>query len=194
MSTLIIQAEYIQRLAKDDQLRTEITELKNQAEEAIDELRRSLTMMRRDFDLHKTLDDYCQRFAERAKVPCELQVRGRRRRLPSEMQLAVFRTLQECLTNIQKHGKATQAEVVLTYDGDLVSLKISDNGVGFDTTAKKHGHYGLTNLTERARRYRGTMDIQSAPGAGTTIHVSLVIPTEGSHVAMSPFFRGGSVV
>jgi len=56
-------------------------------------------------------------------------------------------------------------------------------------TEEKHGHYGLTNMVERARKFRGTLDIQSAPGAGTTVHVSLVIPTEGSHVAVSPQLR-----
>lgn len=189
MSTLIIQAEYIQRLCKDDALRVEIAELKNQAEEAIDELRRSLTMMRRDFDLHKALEDYCIRYSERAKAECELRVLGRRRRLPSEMQLGIFRILQESLTNAQKHAQATRADVVLKYDGDLISLKISDDGVGFDRSEKKHGHYGLTNMVERARKFRGTIDIQSAPGAGTSVHVSLVIPMEGSHIALSPQLR-----
>ena len=189
ISTLIIQAEYIQRLCKDDNLRGEVTDLKIQAEEAIDELRRSLTMMRRDFDLHKAFEDYCIRFTERSKAECELRVMGRRRRLPSEMQLGVFRILQECLTNAQKHAQATRADVTLKYDGDLISLTVSDDGVGFDMTEEKHGHYGLTNMVERARKFRGTLDIQSAPGAGTTVHVSLVIPTEGSHVAVSPQLR-----
>jgi signal transduction histidine kinase len=186
LSTLIIQSEYIFRMAQDEALKAEITELKTQAEEAIEELRRSLTMMRRDFDLHKALEDYCARFSERSKVPCEMRVVGRRRRLPSEMQLAIFRTLQECLTNIQKHAQAHRVDVKLKYDGDLVSISVSDDGVGFDTTKKKVGHYGLVNMMERARKFRGTVDIQSAPGAGVTAHVSLVIPSEGSHVAVMP--------
>jgi len=186
LSTMIIQSEFIYRMAKDDEMKTEIAELKGQAEEAIEELRRSLTMMRRDFDLHKALDDYCTRFAERAKVPTVMKVHGRRRRLPSEMQLAVFRTLQECLTNAGKHAQAKQVDVKLKYDGDLVSITVSDDGVGFDTAKKKPGHYGLVNIVERARKFRGTVDVQSAPGAGTTVHVVYVVPAEGSHVAQMP--------
>ena len=193
LSTLIIQSEYCQRLAKDPTLKAEITDLKSQAEEAIEELRRSLTMMRRDFDLHKTLEDYAARFEQRAQVPCELTFRGRRRRLPSEMQLTVFRILQESLTNTQKHAEAKTASAELKYDGDLVSITISDDGVGFDTTKPKHGHYGMTNLRERAKKFRGTVDVQSAPGAGTRVHVSLVIPLEGSHVAMLPQATGSQV-
>jgi signal transduction histidine kinase len=188
LSTLIIQAEFIQRMAKDGALKQEITELKDQAEEAIDELRRSLTMMRRDFDLHKSLEDYCMRFQERARVWCNLKVIGRQRRLPSEMQLAIFRILQECLTNIQKHAKAKRADVELRYDGDIISLTIADDGVGFDMKGKKNlqGHYGLSNMEARAQKFRGTVEVQSAPGAGTKILLTLVIPTEGSHVAFLP--------
>ncbi len=184
VSTLIIQAEFIQRVNKDTKIAGEITELKDMAEEAIDELRRSLTMMRRDFDLHKALEDYCMRFQERSRVWCSFKVRGRQRRLPSEMQLNLFRILQECLTNTQKHAEAKNADVRLKYDGEMVSLVISDDGVGFDEEAKnKGGHYGLVNLLERAKKFRGTLDIQSAPGDGTTVHLTLVVPAEGSHVA-----------
>lgn len=187
LSTLIIQSEYIQRMVKDPKLTVEITELKTQAEEAIDELRRSLTMMRRDFDLHKALEDYCARFQERSKIRCELKVRGRPRRLPSEMQLAIFRLLQECLTNIQKHAEATSTSVKLKYDGDITSLVVTDDGVGFDPRQKaRSGHYGLSNMEERAKKFRGTVEVQSAPGAGTTIHATLVVPSEGSHVAFFP--------
>lgn len=187
LSTLIIQAEFIQRMAKDNAaLKDEITELKTQAEEAIDELRRSLTMMRRDFDLHKALEDYCMRFQERSRVWCSLKVLGRERRLPSEMQLAIFRILQECLTNIQKHAKANRCDVQLKYDGDIMSLIVGDDGVGFETKQSKKGHYGLSNIEARAVKFRGTVAVQSAPGAGTKIHVTLVVPFEGSHVAFLP--------
>ncbi len=102
------------------------------------------------------------------------------------MQLGLFRIMQECLTNTAKHAQAKQTEVQLKYDGDLVSVTVSDDGVGFDTTTPKHGHYGMTNMFERAKKFRGTVDLQSAPGAGTTVHVSLVIPLEGSHVQLLP--------
>lgn len=186
LSTLIIQSEFIYRLAKDEELKKEIADLKTQAEDAIDELRRSLTMMRRDFDLHKSLEEYVARFESRAKVPCDFKILGRRRRLPSDMQLALFRILQECLTNVHKHAGAKTADAKLKYDGDLVSLTITDDGVGFDTTGKHPGHYGLINMTERAKKWRGTVSFQSAPGAGTSVHVTLVIPQEGSHVAVLP--------
>lgn len=188
LSTLIIQSEFIHRLARDERLKGEIADLKTQAEEAIEELRRALTMMRRDFDLHQALDDYCQRFQERNDVACDMKVKGRVRRMPSEMQLTVFRLLQEALANVQKHAQARWTKVRLRYDGDMVVLTVTDDGVGFDVAAAraKSGHYGLTNMQERARKFRGTVEVQSAPGSGTTVHATLVIPAEGSHVAFMP--------
>lgn len=192
LSSLIMQLEFIQRMARDQpRLTAEVTELKGIAEEAMEELRRSLTMMRRDFDLHKTLEDHCGRLVERTKgeIAADFKVRGRVRRIPSDMQLAVFRLLQEALNNIQKHARATLVKVRLRYDADMVSLTVADDGVGFDPSEHRRGHYGLTNMEERAKKFRGTLEVQSAPGEGTTIHATLVIPAEGSHIAFVPDAR-----
>ncbi len=187
LSSLIIQSEYIHRLTTDARLRREIAELKNQAEEAIEELRRSLTMMRRDFDLHAALAEHTQRFVDRTGVGGEFKVRGRGRRMPSEMQLAIFRLLQESLANVHKHAQAGRVDVRLTYDADRVALTVSDDGVGFDGDARpRRGHYGLANMHERAKRFRGAVEVQSAEGEGTTVHTTLIIPSEGSHVAPMP--------
>lgn len=190
LSSLIMQLEFIQRMARSQpEMRAEVTELKGMAEEAMEELRRSLTMMRRDFDLHKTLDDHCSRLVERSKgtVQADFKVRGRVRRLPSAMQLTLFRLLQEALNNVQKHSQARSVKVRLRYDSDMVSLTVSDDGVGFDAEEQgARGHYGLTNMIERAKKFRGTLEVQSAPGKGTTVHATLVIPAEGSHLAFLP--------
>ncbi len=188
LSQVIMQSEYIQRMARNDEkMLGEITELKSMAEEAIEELRRSLTMMRRDFDLHKVLDDHCAKLSERSEINTSFKVKGRVRRLPSEMQLTIFRILQESINNIQKHAKPKNVKARLKYDGDLISLTVADDGLGFDPAAKpKSGHYGLTNMEERAKKFRGTIEVQSAPGEGTTVHATLVIPLEGSHVAFLP--------
>ncbi|MBI2373913.1 MAG: sensor histidine kinase [Deltaproteobacteria bacterium] len=190
LSTLIMKAEFIQRANKDATLTEEVKELMAQAHEAKEELQRSLKMTRRDFDLHATLEEHCGKFVEVNGIPCSFKVVGRKRRIPSEMQLAVFRILQECLTNIQKHAQAKKVDATFRYDGDLVSLTISDDGVGFDASKKRPGHYGLVSMGERVRKFRGTVDVQSALGAGTTVHVTMVIPIEGSHVALMPGEQG----
>lgn len=193
LSSLIMQLEFIQRMSRgQEKLEAEVTELKDIAEEAMEELRRSLTMMRRDFDLHATLEDHCNKMVERSKgeMQSDFKVRGRIRRIPSEMQLALFRLLQEALNNTQKHAQAKVVKVRLRYDADMVSLTVNDDGVGFDPSkGSERGHYGLTNMEERAKKFRGTLEVQSAPNQGTTVHATLVIPSEGSHVAFLPDLR-----
>lgn len=88
-----------------------------------------------------------------------------------EVHLAVYRILQEHLTNILKHSGARNVEIILDYiDGDLV-LKVTDDGIGFDTK-KKRGGIGITNMITRAESLNGVLTINSAPGLGCVIIAS----------------------
>lgn len=178
LSTLILQAEYLQNLAPDEHLRSEIGELKAQAEESIEELRRSLTMMRDDFDLVRGVEDACQKFAVRARG---LEVRFRRegadRHVSSESALTLFRVLQESLANVLRHANATGADVTLAFHDGHCELVVQDDGSGFDASRPPPpGHFGLLNMRERAQRIGGTASIESHPGEGARIR--LVVPYE----------------
>jgi signal transduction histidine kinase len=176
LSSLIIQTEYLQGLAREEPLRSEIGELKLQAEESIDELRRALTMMRDDFDLVRGVEDACRKFESRQRglVLSFLRV-GRERQISSESALTVFRVLQESLANIVKHSKATQVSVTLRFTDTECELIVQDNGQGFDCAKPPPiGHYGLLNMGERAQRVGGSARVESAPGAGTI--VTLAVP------------------
>jgi len=174
LSSLIIQAEYLESLAHEDELRREIVELKSCAEESIDELRRSLRMMRADFELVPAIEDYCRVFSERSKMPVEFQKSGLPRPLPSDAQLTIFRVMQEALSNARKHAQAKTVSVQLDFDEVRMALTIADDGVGFDTGRTPRGHYGLINMRERATKVGGDATIDSVPGRGTRI--TLTIP------------------
>jgi len=180
LSSLILQAEYIHGLAKDDQMRREITELKAQAEESIEELRRALTLMRDDFDLVRGIEDACRKFESRTHGLKVSFIRlGRERTVSSESALTLFRVLQETLTNVVRHARATQAVVTLRFEEGSCSLTVQDDGKGFDTAAAPPvGHYGLLNIVERAQRVAGVARIESAADRGTI--VSLTVPLAGA--------------
>jgi signal transduction histidine kinase len=173
LSGLIIQAEYVGTLTKESTVRTEIKELKTAAEEAIDELRRALTMMRNDFNLVQSLENTCSTFKSRNRVPCELRLRGTPPRLSSEAQLTIFRILQESLTNIAKHAQARKVTVIVHFTVDGLTMVVSDDGRGFDVRNTPAHHYGLINMRERARKVGGDVHIESEKGQGTV--VSLII-------------------
>ena len=95
-------------------------------------------------------------------------------RLASELEIALYRMTQEALTNATKHGHASRAVVEISEDSDSVQLLIRDNGSGFDPHAKSEG-FGLLGITERVALLHGELDIESAPGAGTTIRARLPV-------------------
>jgi signal transduction histidine kinase len=92
--------------------------------------------------------------------------------LPDDLAENLFHIAQEALANVAKHARASRATVALIGDSDMYTLTVADNGRGFDALARRGmGHRGLGNITDRARSIEAEIDIESAPGAGTTIVV-----------------------
>jgi len=123
---------------------------------------------------------YVNGFAQRSGVDVKVNISEDHPRLPSEVELALFRILQECLTNIHKHAKSTIAEVTVDVQAGQVCLTIGDNGKGipnelltrFQSDGTDTG-VGLSGMRERVSELGGQLRIHSSP-AGTTI--AAVIP------------------
>jgi NarL family two-component system sensor histidine kinase LiaS len=98
------------------------------------------------------------------------------RRLPLEVEQALYRVTQETLANIARHSHAQRVDMSLVYNEDAVQLSVSDDGCGFDVNKKSHG-MGLRSIRERISSIRGTVQVQSAPGHGTRMLVQ--VPTKG---------------
>jgi signal transduction histidine kinase len=92
--------------------------------------------------------------------------------LPLSVKEALYRIVQQALQNVVEHAHALQAEIRLSCAERGVELEVHDNGAGFDPSAVTPGHLGLRSMLERVTRLGGTMQIDSSPGAGTTIRVS----------------------
>ncbi len=91
----------------------------------------------------------------------------------SEKALSVFRIFQEALSNALKHSAATKLEIQLTSTLQNFSLVISDNGIGFDPSKRKSGHYGLDNMIARATKHNIALKITSEPNKGSQISIFL---------------------
>ncbi len=172
LSGVIIQAEYLMTLTRSDaEIQSEVRELKTGAEEAIDEVRRAVSMWRDDFNLVPQLENMCTTFTSRHKVPIELVIDGDQQTLAEQQELGIFRILQECLTNIAKHAGAKQVRVSVSFLPETLRLKIVDDGKGFDPQKTPKNHYGLINMKERARKANGEVRIVAAPGQGTSVEL-----------------------
>ena len=125
--------------------------------------------------LPSAVRSYCDEFSAAHGLSVSCDADDRARDLSRGAALALFRILQEALGNAAKHAAARQITVRLTRSNDMVSLTVSDDGVGFDRSRSgTSAGLGLITMRERASQLGGTFEFDSTPGAGATIRV--VIP------------------
>lgn len=99
-------------------------------------------------------------------------------RLPPGLETTIFRIVQESLSNIRKHAAAGSASVAVTRSGDVVTIRVADDGQGFDPEAVPADRFGLEGIRQRSRLFGGSCRIDSAPGRGTVVEASLPVPAE----------------
>ena len=115
-------------------------------------------------------------FRERSGTECRLSITDPTFHLAEPYATAVFRILQEALTNIAKHALASLVEISIGEINGEVRLSIADNGRGFSATdPRKSDSFGLMGVRERVYMLNGSVDIDSAPGHGTVINVRIPI-------------------
>jgi signal transduction histidine kinase len=110
-------------------------------------------------------------------IAATLDATGLERQLSSEVSGLLYRAAQEALRNVVAHGRAHSVTVTVATRDDLAVLDVVDDGIGFDPEAAaasvKIGHFGLRGLSDRVADAGGTLQVTSAPGAGTHIHVEV---------------------
>ncbi len=127
----------------------------------------------KDKGLITVLREYLYEWENRNEIHASLSV-NRERRLPLEIEQALYRISQESLANIARHSHASQVDIELNYNGEKVELMINDNGCGFNLNQKMAG-VGLRTMKERAVLIGGEIDVESSPGKGTQIRVRVPV-------------------
>ena len=143
---------------------------------ALDDVRRLTVELRPpaldDFGLEAALERLTSVVAGRSGLNVQLDVAAGSK-LPPEHETAVYRIVQEALTNIVKHAEARSVSVVVAVGAGSVRTVIEDDGVGFRIERVREGALGLVGMRERVSLLDGRFDVQSVPGSGTTIVVEL---------------------
>jgi signal transduction histidine kinase len=125
------------------------------------------------------INAFCRDFAEQQKLEIDFKSHGVPKQLSPKISLCLFRVVQEALRNAEKHSGVRHFTVQLSGEADQIHLVISDSGSGFDLeTALQAEGLGLTSMRERVRLVNGTIDVESRPMHGTTIHVHVPIESE----------------
>jgi two-component system, NarL family, sensor kinase len=125
---------------------------------------------------------YVEGFTARSTVQVNLELPSQLGRLPQQMEITIFRLIQESLTNIHRHSGSKTALIRLTRDDGHVCLEIADQGKGFSPygLANKESSrpgVGILGMKERVRRFGGTLEFSSS-GDGTTVQARLPISAE----------------
>jgi PAS domain S-box-containing protein len=140
--------------------------------------------------LASALNMYVEGLAERSHVAITLDVAANVGRLPSDMELAIFRLVQECLTNIHRHSGSETALIRVTREGESVRTEVRDHGKGISPERlldiQSHGSgVGLSGIRERIRQFHGEMKIESN-SSGTSVIVSIPMPEEARSADSEP--------
>jgi PAS domain S-box-containing protein len=131
-----------------------------------------------DLGLAAALDWLARDFSKRSGLEVSLDIGPDDWVLDNALATVIFRIAQESLTNVARHAEASRVRISLAHSGGRLILAVADNGRGMASGAtEKRGHFGLLGIAERIRAFAGELHISSQPGEGTTLSVSIPLPT-----------------
>jgi two-component system, NarL family, sensor histidine kinase UhpB len=168
------KAQRVQRSLERDPTQTAgyVDELRQMIAGAVEEVRRFSKALRPLYLEELGLIPALEMLARDSGA--SFQVNGPQQRLKAEQELVLYRIAQEALHNALRHARATNTQVDFQFSQIEVKLRVSDNGVGFETPAcftrlTQTGHFGLMGMHERAQLVNGRLNVSSSPGSGTTV-------------------------
>ena len=160
--------------------RTELENLRNLANESYELVRNTLVILhhKTDHRISELFNAHAQIIAKRTGISVSVNEEGLPRSIPPDHLKQLLHAFKESLYNIEKHSGASEAKVCLSWTDTHLKVRIGDNGRGFDIKeTTNNGHYGLHIIDERIQSLGGTAKINSAPGEGTEILLSLPLVT-----------------
>jgi signal transduction histidine kinase len=176
LTALTVQLGLLDRsMDQPGALRQRIDELKNTASTIQDNLHQLAVNLRPasldHLGLVTTLRQYIAEFNRQYDIPVDFEAVGMEgRRLPIDVETALFRIIQESLTNVVLHAQATRVDVLISLHNHHIVTIVEDDGIGFlESSSSLEDHLGLFGMRERIEMLGGTFTIESAPGKGTTV-------------------------
>jgi signal transduction histidine kinase len=182
LTSVLVRLRLLERGAKDERIRTGVAELRELTGATLDGVRRMAIDLRPpmldDLGLEAALQAHVQDFSQRWPVKVTFTSR-RVGRVPPEVELVLYRIVQEALSNVAKHSGAAEVKARLTRRGRTLRLLIEDDGCGFDVEAVKGSResgLGLFGMEERLALIGGTLRVGSDAGSGTRVSAEVTLP------------------
>jgi signal transduction histidine kinase len=183
LAGIITQLEAAEQARDTGDWRRHVDAARDLARESLTAARRSVHAMRpeplQDARLADALAAEARRWSRLQGVRADVTTTGETRRLPPDVEVTLLRAAQEALANVAKHAAAERVGLTLSYMEDVVTLDVRDDGIGFHVNGHAEGlddrGFGLLGMRQRVGLIHGTLAIESEPGGGTAISVS--VPT-----------------
>jgi signal transduction histidine kinase len=183
VQSLVVLSQELERVQRDlpataEPSREKLTDLREMTNSIIDHLRGCIgdlgPVYVEDLGLIPSLEKLIDDLAVGQDIDLGLKVVGGARWLPANVELAVFRIVQETVTNVKHHARASRVEVKVEFDSKGVTVSTEDDGVGFEppqtpSELAERGHFGLMGMKEKAALVGGWLSLRSEPGQGTRI-------------------------
>ena len=173
LTSILLGLKPLEEALADHPARADLAELREHVVTALQDVRRLAVELRPavldDFGLVPALERLIESFAEQSEIRVDFHSALGDMRLPSEVESTLYRIVQESLTNIVKHADAHNISVSLSRRASTVAAVIEDDGAGFDQRAVSAESVGLIGMRERMALLDGRLEIESRPGAGTTV-------------------------
>ena len=189
LTSLLISLALIEESVTSEEARGRVADTRTLAHQTLRAVRNLSIDLRPsaldDLGLLPALRWYIKEYQQKCGVEVEMTATGLKERLPADHETAIYRVIQESLTNTAKHAQARKAWVNIKQDGGTVRIAIRDNGRGFDAPAVLRTPWqdrglGLAGMQERVLLLNGTIKIESSPGSGTRIEVAVPAGAEQS--------------
>jgi signal transduction histidine kinase len=160
----------------------QLNKLHREVNRAVDEVRRLTRALRpiylEDLGLTTALEMLANDLGRDRQIPVEVRIEGDVRRLSAEVELAIYRIVQEALSNAVRHSQAGTVGILFSFRNGEIQAEVRDDGVGFDgppkaSTLAASGKFGLMGMYERADLIGAELSIESEPGGGTRVRLAL---------------------
>ena len=179
LTSVTLGLKSVEQRIDDPELREAVAALGRQVAATMQDVRRIALELRPkvldDYGLVSALERLASTFSTATGIPVDVEAQLGDERLPTELETALYRIVQEGLTNVAKHAEPSRASVLLTPKNGSVLLVLEDDGRGFDATNGKRAGLGLEGMRERVELLEGRLTIESSEDAGTTLVVEVPV-------------------
>ncbi len=183
LASILLGLGHLEEAVETDEARKAAAELRQLVVSTLQDVRRLAVELRPsaldDFGLVPAVERLAATFAEQSGPVVDVAARLGELRLPRDAETALYRIVQEALTNVVKHSSARHVSITLVHNGETAVLVVEDDGNGFDPGETRPDALGLVGMRERVALVGGRLTVESTPGAGTTLVAEVPVAEGG---------------